>query len=138
MKNLLFALLTVSFAFSAQAKVSASPEARKVELGATVADVIAKTLKSKNSGVTMEAKLALAEIVNDQHNEARTSIINFYCAKDLNSKGQPVYMCEFEIGTDDLNDDDNGWGTIKRITVDGVLKDGEMQVKAANLFNIAG
>lgn len=102
--------------------------------GAQIASIVAKVLASPSSGVADDARAALAAIITPQDYGTRVSITSFSCARE----GYNGVSCDIEIGIDDMNDDDSGWGTIQRVTVDATMHSGEMKIQAATLFLIAG
>lgn len=137
MKNVILtlALSIVGLSASAQAtSVQSNSDFTTVDRGAQIASIVSKVLASPSSAVTEEAKEALAAVIAPQSYEARASITSFGCTRE----GYNGVSCDIEIGTDDLTDDDSGWGTIKRVTVDGVMIEGQLKVRAATLFLIAG
>lgn len=114
--------------------VGAKAESSAVDRAAQLSSIVSKVLASPGSAVTEEAKEALAAAIGPQSYESRSSIISFDCARE----GYNRVSCDIEIGIDDLTDDDNGWGTVKRVTVDGTMHSGELKIQAATLFLIAG
>lgn len=137
MKTIILALALTVLATTAQAK-SKELKYDKVANAAGIANLLAKVLDSSSDAVTKEAKEALADVLNPQSSEIRTSILLVSCNVDSPSTGKYNQSCDIEIGIDDLTDDDNGWGTVNRVTVDGIISEGEFKVRAATLFHIAG
>ncbi len=136
MKSLLVTFAILALTVTANAR---SLKFDAVQSGAKNAELILKVLNSKASGVTQESKELLAKVVNGQDSDNRVSITYVSCSvTKLDNKGNSQKSCDIEIGTDDLQDDDSGFGSIQRVTVDGVIVNGEFQVKAATLFFIAG
>lgn len=132
MKNAILTLVLAIVGLSVTAK--AESQASAADRGAQIASIVAKVLASPSPSVTQEAKDALGAVIAPQSYESRSSITSFSCARE----GYNGVSCDIEIGTDDLTDDDSGWGTIKRVTVDGIMVEGNMKIRAATLFLIAG
>jgi hypothetical protein len=137
MKALLIVMALVVLGATANARSIISPEAMKRQNAAKLADIISQVLRSNSSAVTEESKALLTELIAPQDSELRTSVTLFDCGVDFSERGQ-VENCQIEIGTDNLSDDDSGWGTLQRISIDGVIENGKLKVEAATLFNIAG
>lgn len=133
MKTLILTLILAMTGFSAYAQQSESMIAA-ADRGAQIASIVSKVLASPSSGVADDARAALASVINPQDYDTRVSITSFSCARE----GYNGVSCDIEIGIDDLNDDDRGWGTVQRVTVDGTMHGGELKVQAATLFLIAG
>lgn len=116
---------------------NAKAKDNSVEQGLKIAEVLVKVLSSEASTVSQDAKEILAKAVNNQPYEERISILKMDCSA-LKVQRTMFKTCEIDIGTDNTTDDDNGWGSIQRVTVDGVIEKGDFKVRAAKLFFIAG
>lgn len=115
----ILSVLTVGQVASAQMEISKSDSAV----------ILAKTLAMTKDG-SLEKEL-LTSLLSSQSYENRVSLTNSSCAFVGRSL---IQNCQFDIGVDNLNDDDNGWSTIYRLEVKAI--NGE--VTSLKLEGLAG
>ncbi len=77
--------------------------------------ILAKTMAMANEG-SLEKEL-LTSLLNSQTYENRVSLTSSTCAYVGRSL---IQECTFNIGVDNLNDDDNGWSTIYKLDVKAI------------------
>lgn len=82
---------------------------------ADTASMLVKALSKAKAGTT-EHDL-LSGILSGQSYEQRISITESQC----NFVGRSLIVeCAITVGTDDMNDDDSGWGTLYRLDIRGL------------------
>ena len=95
--------LTLAIAFS-QMTLAQKADLRKISAnGTALVQIAAGNLAGK------DASQLINKILNGQSYEERVSIISTTC-KTVN---KTMTQCEVIIGTDNLNDEDNGWGFVQ-------------------------
>lgn len=117
--------LTIALAF-AQITFAQKADLRKISAnGSALVQIAAGNLAGK------DATKLINKILIGQSYEERVSIISTKC-KTVN---KTMTQCEVVIGTDNLNDDDSGWGFVQGLNY---LMDSKGRVQAATLVGIAG
>lgn len=120
MKLVVLLLLSLGIGNSAFAQTAASDE--------QAASVLVQTYIQVDAG---ELKDLLAAVLIGQSYESRVSVMSAKC----NYVGRSMILnCIYQIGVDDMTDDDNGWGMIYQLEVQSVNN----HVSSAILEGIAG
>lgn len=82
-----------------------------------------------------DATILLRNVIAGQAYESRVSLMSTSCQRDPDGNGLQA-ICKVEIGVDDLQDDDNGWGTVMQLEYRINIRSGG--VSSATLSLVAG